>query len=85
MEKQLAHGHTEGLWMVLMHLPHSICLAVLARLGSGSPIRQGYSDLQLHVSPTHSVSCPTHGAAAKTRVPWALLFLRSTKENSTHE
>lgn len=83
MEKQHAHSRTEGLWTMPMPLPHSVCLAVLAHPDSGSPKRQGYSDLQPHVSPTHSVSHPTHRTAAKNRVPWALLFLRSTKENST--
>lgn len=82
-DKHLAHGHTECLWTVPMHPSHSNCLLIWAHLGGSSPKCLGGSDFQPHVNRTHSVKHAAHRTAAG--VPQVLLFLRSTKENSTCE
>lgn len=74
-DKQLAHGHTEGLWTG----PRHVTLCLLTDPGSSRqwpPKRQGSSGLQPHVSQTRSVRHPTHRTAANPK---------GTKKNSTSE
>lgn len=66
-DKQFAHGHTECLWTVPIHLSHSVYVLALAHPGGSSPKRLGGSDLQPHASRTPSEKHPAHRTAANSQ------------------
>lgn len=66
-DKQFAHGHTERLCTVPMHLSRSIYVLTLAYPDGSSPKRLGGSDLQPHASRTPSVKHPAHRTVASSQ------------------